>query len=66
MQQAGFTVAAMDPDDVVAPDFFFRGLSAFPKLQPNKKKTSLHAITQASQVAKFKRLPTIIHMYDSC
>lgn len=56
----------MDPEDVVAPDFFFRPIAAFPGLQPGTEKMNLHSITQAMMVAKRPRLPTLIHFYDSC
>ena len=56
----------MDPEDVVAPDITFRRVSAFPELRPALDKTRLHTLTQANVVATEPRMPTVIHMYDSC
>jgi len=50
----------MNPEDVIAPDITFRPVSAFPELKAASEKTRLHVLTQA------KRIPTVIHMYDSC
>jgi len=55
----------MDPEDVVAQDFQFRSIAAYPSLEPGEKQ-SLHTLTQANTVAKRPRIPTIIHFYDSC
>ena len=56
----------MNPEDVVAPDITFRPVSAFPELHAEPEKTRLHDLTKANTVSKEPRIPTVIHMYDSC
>ena len=43
------------------PNVIFRPVSAFPELEPAQEKTSLQDL-----VAAEPRIPTLVHMFDSC